>query len=356
MQQQVFVNARFLTQPITGVQRYASELSIRLKSLIPEIRFISPANIKNREIADLLNPIIVGKNKGHLWEQIDLPLYLNKLRKKPLLVNLANTAPIAYVRKISTIHDLAFLYNKSWYSWKFYYFYKFLIPKVAKSSLQIVTVSDFSRKELISRLKLSSEKITMIYEGVSIGFADSFDKSYAERFGTFVLAVSSFDKKKNFERLIKSFASIDNENIKLVIVGPENRIFGNQNWRSIVEANERIVLTGFISDEQLVSLYRNAVAFVYPSLYEGFGLPPLEAMVCGCPVIASNVASLPEICGDAALYCDPYDTNDIADKIVRLVVDSNLRSALIEKGNKRVQSFSWEKTAEEFKETIEQFV
>lgn len=352
----IYINARFLTQPITGVQRYASELSIRLKSLIPEIRFISPANIKNRAIADLLNPIIVGKNKGHLWEQMDLPLYLNKLKEKPLLVNLANTAPIAYVRKISTIHDLAFLHNKSWYSWEFYYFYKFLIPKVARSSLQIVTGSDFSRKELISRLKLSSGKITMIYNGVSLDLAESFDKSYAERFGTFVLAVSSFDKKKNFERLIKSFASIDNENMKLVIVGPENRIFSKQNRKSIIEANERIVLTGFISDEQLVSLYRNAVAFVYPSLYEGFGLPPLEAMVCGCPVIVSDVASLPEICGDAALYCDPYDTDDIADKIVKLIVDSHLRSALIEKGNKRVQSFSWEKTAEEFKETIERFV
>ncbi len=352
----VYINSRFLTQSTTGVQRYACELSIRLKNLIEDIVFISPPDIKNREFAELLNPIIVGNNKGHLWEQIDLPLYLNRLKKKPLLVNLCNTAPIAYNRKISTIHDLAFLHNKDWYSWQFYYFYRMLIPKVARSSLHIITVSEFSKNEIISRLKLPSEQISMIHNGISLNFANSYEKGYARKFGSYILAVSSIDKKKNFERLIKSFLTIDNKNIKLVIVGSENNVFRNQNWKSIIDGNERIILTGFVSDKQLVSLYKNAIAFVYPSLYEGFGLPPLEAMVCGCPVVVSNVASLPEVCQDAALYCDPYDTNDIANKISKIIVDSKLRSTLVIRGEKLVQLFNWDKTAKMFKETIETFI
>lgn len=155
---------------------------------------------------------------------------------------------------------------------------------------------------------------------------------------------------KNFKSIVSAIKLLGNVNYQIVVAGGTNpRVF---NKSEALPPNINYI--GYIQDEQLLALYRHAACFIFPSLYEGFGLPPLEAMACGCPVVVSNVASLPEVCGDAALYCNPYDPQDIADKIRRIVTDQDLREQLRQKGFERVKQFSWERCAEETIKVIQE--
>ena len=166
----ISVNARFLTQPITGVQRFAIEISLRLKKELGEkIMFVSPKEIIQNEIAKELQVNTIGYTTCHLWEQIELPLYLKK-KGSPLLLNFCNTAPLLYKNKISTIHDIAFEVYPETYSKAFLYVYRFLIPKICKNSKKIITVSDFSKQEIIKYYKTKTDKIQVIYNAVNDGF------------------------------------------------------------------------------------------------------------------------------------------------------------------------------------------
>lgn len=163
----IAINARFLTQSLTGVQRFAIEISLQLKKLLGnEVVFLSPHNIVQDNYANELKARIIGTHCGYIWEQLDLPLFLRK-HNYPLLLNLANTAPIMYRNKISTIHDLAFLSYPQTFTKKFLYTYKLLIPLIAKSSRHIITVSEFSKNEINKAYHIKKEDITVIYSAVS---------------------------------------------------------------------------------------------------------------------------------------------------------------------------------------------
>ena len=162
----IIVNARFLTQKITGVQRYGIELSRKLKSLDPTIRFVAPKNIIHHDIADELDLEVYGIFTGHLWEQMELPLFLKK-QGNPILLNLANTAPIFYKRKITNIHDIVFEHYPDSVSWKFKIFYQFLIPKVIKTSLHITTDSDFSKKDISQYYSVDENSFSVVHLGSS---------------------------------------------------------------------------------------------------------------------------------------------------------------------------------------------
>jgi len=345
----MIINSRFLTQRITGTQRTAIEISLHLRELMPNVLFVSPKNIHHTKIANKLNTKTIGISVGHLWEQIDLPLYLRKLGN-PLLLNLVNTAPLLYRNQIVTIHDLAFLRHPEWFSKKFYLFYRTLIPKIAKRAKKIVTVSNFSKKEIINLLNIPSQKVEVVYNGISREF---FLNPSLKR-ENFILAVSSLDPRKNFENLILAFKKLNLKKYKLLIVGSRNKVFSNTKIQKLVKEISNIEFTGYVSDEELIRLYQKAKLFVYPSLYEGFGLPPLEAMACGTPVVVSSVASLPEVCGDATYYVNPYDVNDIARGIETVLKDELLQKELIQKGLKRVKLFSWEKSAKKLLKIIEE--
>jgi len=337
----IIINARFLTQNITGVQRFAIEISKQLKELYQDnIEFVSPKNVKHKSLANELNVKIIGNKTGHLWEQIDLPKYL-KQRGNPLLLNLANTAPYLYKNKIITLHDVAFIRFPQTFNWKFRLFYKLLIPNIIKSSKYIITVSEFSKKEIMKFYKLRSSEITVVYNAP----ANIFKKIKTTYKDKYILAVSSLNFQKNFYSLIKAFNLLQDKNIKLYLVGGFNKNFANVELIKAINSNKNIIFKGRVDDEKLVKLYSNAICFVYPSLYEGFGIPPLEAQACGCPVIVSNVASLPEVCKDSALYCNPYDIDDIKEKIEILVKDENLQKELIKKGFENIKRFSWEESA-----------
>lgn len=336
----IYLNARFLTQPITGVQRYALEISKQLKKILPTIRFVAPKNILHRDEARALGVELVGNRHGHAWEQIDLPLFLRR-HGSPLLVNLANTAPLLYRHKITTLHDVAFERFPENFSWKFRMAYRFLTPRTVQGSLKIMTVSEFSKREICEIYKPPAGKVSVIPNAVST----LFHRTAPESTDRYLLAVSSINRQKNFHGLIDAFGLLTQNTHKLYIVGALNRNFADPNLLRKIEADTRIKMLGRVSDDKLVALYSGAAAFVYPSFYEGFGLPPLEAQACGCPVIASNTASLPEVCQDSVLYCSPHDPQDIAEKIQRLISFPKLAEELKEKGIANTARYSWESSA-----------
>jgi glycosyltransferase involved in cell wall biosynthesis len=344
------VNARFLTQDISGVQRYAIEVSRELKEMDSTIVFVSPKNIIHQDLADELGVEVAGRKTGHLWEQIELPRYLKK-HGNPLLLNLCNTAPLFYGNKIVTLHDIAFERYPHTFSWKFRYAYQFAMPRIAQSSKKLLTQSIFSKYEISTVYGVDNNKIEIVHCAVSGKFQPV---SREERPEKYILAVSSLNYQKNFHALIQAFNLLDNKDFKLLLVGALNKNFADYKLVEDIEKNPNIQFMGRVDDEELVRLYSNAQCFIYPSLYEGFGIPPLEAQACGCPCIVSNAASLPEVCGDSVVYCDPYDIEDMTHQLELVLSDQELRDELIQKGIENVKRFSWEKSAKQILKIIKE--
>jgi glycosyltransferase involved in cell wall biosynthesis len=340
----ICINSRFLTQKITGSQRFAIEISRQLRKLLPEARFVSPKNIIHYDIAKELEVESFGKLTGHLWEQIELPLYLRK-KGSPLLLNLVNTAPIFYKNKMVVIHDISWKHFPEYLSKSFYLWYNFMIPRVAKTSKIIFTVSNFSREDISKGLQIDLSKIETVYNAISENFV--FLNKKREKM---ILSVASLNYIKNIESLIKAFIFLKSVNkfldYKLVLCGGYNKkVFAKTNLFELSKNRDDIVFTGYLSDEKLVEYYNKASLFVFPSFFESFGIPPIEAMASGCPCVVSNVASLPEVCGDAAYYVNPYDVEDIARGIETVLSDEKLREDLIKKGFENIKRFSWEESA-----------
>lgn len=349
----IFINARFLSQVITGVQRYAVELVKALDSMIDsgvisvtEFSFVllAPQNAKIQLELKHIEVKRVGKLKGHLWEQIELPLYT----RNGLLLNLCNTGPMLKSNQIVTIHDAAVYGFPKAYSLIFRTWYKLLLKSLGIFSRRILTDSYFSRKEIMKYFGVSGEKIRVVYLGKEHIFVTDLDNSILQKHNIkskqFVLAVSSMNPNKNFSTLVRAIEILGEGCFDIVIAGGTNpKIFG----RSGRVLCDNVKYVGYISDSELRSLYEHAACFVYPSYYEGFGLPPLEAMSLGCPVIVSNITSLPEVCGDAALYCNPSNPQDIADKIKLFMENAELREDYKRKGLERIRLFSWKQCAEE---------
>jgi len=247
-----------------------------------------------------------------------------------------------------TIHDLAHLvlYQSSLdFIKKRYarYFFKKILQKADK----IITVSNFSKNEYTKYFGLEKDfkQIVAIHNGISINkniYSNPYNRPY-------ILTVGNIKPHKNLSRLLDAFNKImDSIPHTLLIVGKKSGFIGGD-MNLIKKANafgERVVMTGFLSDDKLQSYYSHADAFIFPSIYEGFGFPPLEAMAAGIPVIASKAASITEVCGDAALYFDPYNIDEMAENILQMVNDQTLGNLYISKGKKRVKMFSWGTTAE----------
>lgn len=348
----IIVNARFLTQNITGVQRFAIEISKQLKQLYGEnIQFVCPRNIIHNDLANELGAKVLGHQKGHLWEQVELLLYLQE-NGRPLLLNLGNTAPLLYFNKIIVLHSLSFLYKK-WNSLAFHFLYKITVPLNLISSKFIFTVSQYTKKEITkhySYIKLI-DKIDVIYNG-SFG-SKKLNIQSTKNKQDYLLYVGSISSSKNVNGLVDAMnlVQIQHRDIGLKIVGSlNNKVFKDEK----MTADQSIEFCGHINNpDELKELYLNAKAFIFPSLYESFGIPPLEAQECGCPIVISNTTALPEIYKDSALYFNPYDTDDIANKIITLLDNENLQKKLIDKGFENIKRFSWEKSAKKILEVTE---
>ena len=327
----------------TGVENYS-------KILYQELS-------KNENIT-LLKPKSKNKVLQHLWEHLLLPW---KSRKYNLLFSPANVAPIwkpKNTKLVITLHDNAFITHPQSISKLFYFYYKHTIPKSLKIADRVITISEFSRLEIIKSYPFVEDKIEVIYNGVDRKQFYPIDKNKKEKY---ILFVGSLNPRKNFLSLIQAFEKIStNIDIKLKIVGNFADVFAlsieEQDTIKTAKENNRIVFLENIDNKQLVELYQKALIFIFPSTYEGFGLPPLEAMACGTPVISSNVASLPEVCGDSVVYIDPFNVDDIAKKIDSLLQDISLQNKLRDLGLGRVKNFSWSRSAKEhiqiFKEAV----
>lgn len=331
----IAINARFYAHRPTGVQRYAFELAKRFAPNADEIR-------PERALAGTI---------GHLWEQV----YLPSLTRGRLLWSPSNTGPLAVARQVSTIHDLIFLEHPEWFNPKFAAWYRWLIPILAKRIRHIITVSEYTKRALVERLRISPEKITVVSHGIDARFTPATPcqiQAVREELGIgpepYILCVSSVEPRKNLGRLLDAWAEVQRDvspEIQLVISGEKSKpgVFANTEFR----VPPRVRWTGYVSDESLPALYSGALATAYPSLYEGFGLPPLEAMACGSPVLTSNVTSLPEVVGDAAVLIDPLRTSSIAEGLFRLIGNHVLRDTLRTKGLAWVKQFTWDRSAAE---------
>ena len=303
----VYINGRFLTQRMTGAQRYALEMTKAIDSLISsniiyknvECFIIAPSN--TLYLPELQNIKIIRKGIlfGHAWEQMELPFYT----LDGFLINFCNCAPLLKRNQTVTLHDAAASAMPQALSWKFRVWYNFMFTWLGKSLNTIFTVSEFSKKELNKYYGILMDKIHVTYNGIDHIKRIKADESIISREGlnnkNYVLAVSSLNPYKNFPLILDVARYMPD--IEFIIVGGSNaKVFKNVGLN--VPLNARFI--GYISDEELMALYHHASVFVYPSLYEGFGIPPLEAMMCGCQVVVSNIEVFREIYGDSVEYCD----------------------------------------------------
>lgn len=347
----ILINGRFLAQEITGVQRFALEISKVLKKYFGDrVIVLSPLIINsNRVLADELEAKEFGLLTGHLWEQVTLPIYL-KLNNNPILLNLTNSAPVLYNRSIATFCDVSPLSNPEWYSKSFSFLYKFLMPKIGKNCLRLLTISEFSKNEILKFINIDPCKIEVIYCALPSTLAN--DIALAEDKKKYFLCVSSLNPRKNFERIISAFNKIQFKDYELLIVGGVMSNFAEMRLTEIVNGNNKIKFLGRVSDEKLNSLYFEATGFIYASLYEGFGIPPLEAQSHGCPVLASDIDVHREILNDSVIYCSPLSIISITTGLEKMI--KNDMNDFINRGKLNFQRFSWEESAKKIIEIIKE--
>jgi glycosyltransferase involved in cell wall biosynthesis len=317
----IAVNARAAARPeLGGVERWARELAARLPAL-GDYEVIRP-------------PAALSHRAGHAWEQAVLPA---KARRARLLLNPANLAPLAFPRNAVVIHDAAALRHPGWYSPGYVRWQRAVLPRIAKRARVVITVSDFSRRELHELLHVDAH---VVPGGVDQRFRPTADPEPAKAAlgltRPYVLTVASQTARKNLSSLDALCRRLGNEGMELVAAGGDRPQFQS-------EAGGPARPLGHVPDAHLPGLYAGASAFVLPSWHEGFGLTCLEAMACGVPVVAARAGALPETCGDAALYADPNEPEDIARQVLRAIGDD----ALGAEGRRRAADFTWERTTRE---------
>lgn len=292
-----------------------------------------------------------------LWTQIGLPFDLYTHRPRPdVFFSPSHYAPrFSPVPTVISIMDLSYIHFPHLFASKDLYQLKNWTKYSAKNAQKILTISEASKRDIIDIYGISSENIVVTYPGLKTTHStkgmpmDLLEKTY-QISGDYILFVGTLQPRKNIEKLIEAFSHIasSHKNLSLVIVGKHGWLYEDiLRAPQKYDIEKRVQFVSFVPDSELGLFYKNARCFVLPSLYEGFGLPVLEAMSYGCPVITSNISSLPEAGGDAALYIDPTNVSDIAAKMSELLSSEKLRNELIEKGYKQVKKFSWEKTAKE---------
>jgi glycosyltransferase involved in cell wall biosynthesis len=359
----VWVNSRFLSRKITGVERVAHEI---LRSLA--LNFLNPEGVykhKNGLITFKLvlendAPAVtvdyahgwekarIGGFKGHAWEQLNLAIF----KPNDWVLSLCNTGPMLRRNHAIFFHDAQVYAIPSNFDWKFRSWYHLLINTAGRMSKVLFTNSAFSKSELSLYTKIDPTKFAVNHLGCDhmLRLTAELPKELMTRLNhqPYVLAVSSASPNKNFEGVLKALELMGSNAPHCVIVGQQySKVFKGSKLD-----NTRVIEMGYVSDEVLAGLYKHAMCLIYPSFYEGFGLPPLEAMLLGCPVIASNRSSLPEVCGDAALYCDPGDPQTIASAILKLTEQPDMVERLRTKSKEHAASFTWEKSAERTLEVL----
>jgi len=332
----IAINGRCFTRRITGVERYAHEISKRME---PNPRIIMPGKI-------------LGQISGHLWEQFILP---SQLKNDEVLWSPANTSTWTIRRQAVTIHDASVFDHPEWFRSSFAAWTRLSWKILVKRVEAIITVSNFSRARLKYHLGISEHKIHVTPNGVGKPFEPQTKKGIEEVRKKYSLSkpyflfVGTHEPRKNLAGLFDAFKKLNTSTHLLIIAGEKGKVFANSAGQ-IAKSPQVGNLTntqflGYVPDSDLPALYSGANAALIPSLYEGSALTVLEAMACGVPVIASNTTSFPEVAEDAALFVNPNRAEEIADAIQKIIEDPHLANKLRERGSQHAAQFTWDESA-----------
>lgn len=342
----MLLNARILQQPRTGVGRYLDEVLAAWPGA-PPARIDPPG-------------WAIQGLKGHAWEQLVLPLRVGR----GLLWSPVHSGPLAVANQVVTVHDLVPLDHPEWLNRGFARWYGFMLPRLVRRARHVIAISGFTRERLLETTGLAADRVTVVHNGVGAGFRPppSDDRrKMRESLGLgetrYLLSVGTLEPRKNLPGLLRAWRHALPrlpDDLELVIAGAPGRasVFAESRMDDLPA---RVRLVGRVGDEMLPSLYAEAEWFVYLSLYEGFGLPPLEAMACGTPVIVSDIPVFREVTADASIAVEPGNADAVADTLVRAVADSALRESLSRRGVEQAAQFEWGETARRTRAVLERF-
>ena len=330
--------------------------------------FVTPGEDRCLEESENVHIIELKCPTYPLWEQVALPRAVKKIMPD-LLHCTSNTAPLQCpVPLILTLHDIIYLEKRhsssfTWYQEMGWFYRRMVVPRVLANCEKIITVSQFERKRILDVLHLPEEQLVAVYNGFNSHFhvqpkAPEITRKYIDA-DNYLFFLGNTDPKKNTPRVLKAYSDYlkqSTQKLPLLIADLKedviDRILEEEN---ITEIKSYIHAPGYIANTDLVALYCGAFAFLYPSLRESFGIPMLEAMACGTPIIAGNTSAMPEIAGEGALLADPFNSNDITKKILQLENDQTLYQQQVEYGIQRSQLFSWRNTAESLLKIYKEF-
>ena len=367
----IAINCRhLLADKLEGFGNYTLEIAKRLCHNHPEHQFYLFFDRPFSEkflFCENTHGVVVGPVTRHpilnlIWGSFSLPRALKKYNidlfwSPDGICNLRTKT-----KQIISIHDLNFEHNPEDLPWFIRNYYRFLYPRFAKKANHIISVSEYSKQDIIDTYRVDSNKITTVYNGASEGFnaidineKNDTRKEFSEGRPYFVF-VGSIHPRKNVERLLKAFTMYHEKYTEyhLVIVG--SNMWRNQSVQIPADIHDFVTFTGHVHSDDLAKIMGSAFALVYPPYFEGFGIPLVEAMKCSVPIVSSNKTCLPEIAGDAAIYFDPFNIEEMASQMAKINEDSNLRKNLIENGQDRVKEFSWDQSADKTWNVIDSFL
>jgi len=348
------INGKFLSAPLNGVHRTAAHYSDQLISRMANehpVRLLAPLHSKSIDGFPNLAPKrvkgLLGTGQG--WEMVTLPRHASG----NLLVNFCNLAPLLHQNSLVMIHDAqTFLYPDD-YSGRQAIAYRRMLPWIGRRARRILTVSEFARRTLAAHAIADPDKIDVVHNGTdhllqAKACGEILKRLELDR-GSYVLAIGTAKRYKNLHRVFEALREPLAGACRLVVAGgPNASAYREKGW----QPPEGTIFAGFVSDAELRALYEGAAVFVFPSLTEGFGLPPVEAMHCGTPVVTTHAGAMPEVCGDAALLVDPYDPGAFRKAIEAVLEDSELQRELTRRGRIRASQLTWNKAGERLQAVI----
>jgi glycosyltransferase involved in cell wall biosynthesis len=352
------INGRFLTQRMTGVQRYAQEILIALDTILLEhdelskqleIQLVLPPGAEVRSALSRIRIRRTALGSSHFWDQFILPLYASSR-----VLSLGNFGPVLARNHIVCIHDANTFIQPESYANAFGLTYRTMLPLIGRRASKVATVSQFSADMLVQHGVCRREKIFIAPNGhehtlrwdakrAAIPLLNVLSRPY-------VLLLGSRARHKNVQVILDQAEGLDAAGLDIVVVGAISSIFSAD---TPTYQRPNIHCTGYVDDDDLAALYEGALCLAFPSKTEGFGIPPLEAMARGCPVVSSNAASLVEVGGDAVIYVDPDDSDNWRDEIIGLSGNQGLRATMAALGRKRAALFSWKRSAQLYLDEIQ---
>jgi len=371
----IAINTRLLIKnKLEGIGWVAFETLKRITQQHPEHEFYFIFDRKYDEsfiFADNVHPVIAHPQARHpvlyyIWFEFSIPRILKKIKPDLFLSPDAYLSLSTRVKSIAVFHDLNFEHFPEDLPFLERLYYKHFFPKYARKADRIVTVSEFSKRDIINQYDIDDKRIDVVYNGANERFkpisAEEQDRTRHKLTGgkPYFLFVGALHPRKNIGRLFQAFDIFkrnDINNIKLLVVG-------NKKWwtKEIQDAfeqmehNEDVIFSGRLPADELHNCIASALALTYISYFEGFGIPIIEAFYCDVPVITSNVTSMPEVAGDAALLIDPFSVASIAEALQLMAGNESLRHELIDKGRKRRELFNWQQTADMLWKSIEKVI